>query len=111
MNQYYAVVDLRSEGNTALLSIIKPSLDAIPGTAYTVVIYTHILSNMGERRMDYISVQQASGKWGISERRIQKLCEEKRIDGVLRFGRSWMIPKGADKPADARNRWRKDRGR
>ena len=54
MNQYYAVVDLRSEGNTALLSIIKPSLDAIPGTAYTVVIYTHILSNMGERRMDYI---------------------------------------------------------
>ena len=61
--------------------------------------------------MDYILVQQASGKWGISERRIQKLCEEKRIDGVLRFGRSWMIPKDADKPADARKTWRKDRGR
>ena len=25
---------------------------------------------------DYISVQQAAEKWGISERRIQKLCEE-----------------------------------
>ena len=69
------------------------------------------MSNCGVCGMDYITVRQTVEKWGISERRIQKLCEEKRIDGVLRFGRSWMIPKGADKPADARNRWRKDRGR
>ena len=34
---------------------------------------------------DYISVQQAAEKWGISERRIQKLCEENRIEGALRF--------------------------
>lgn len=26
--------------------------------------------------MNYISVKAASEKWGISERRIQKLCEE-----------------------------------
>ena len=36
--------------------------------------------------MDYISVKQATEKWKISERRIQKLCECGRIDGVLRFG-------------------------
>ncbi|WP_440189150.1 hypothetical protein [Anaerocolumna jejuensis] len=35
--------------------------------------------------LDYISVEQASEKWGISKRRIQKLCEENRIDGVIRF--------------------------
>ena len=49
---------------------------------------------------DYISVQQAAEKWGISERRIQKLCEENRIEGALRFGHAWAIPKDAEKPAD-----------
>ncbi|MEG0050213.1 MAG: DNA-binding protein, partial [Clostridia bacterium] len=52
--------------------------------------------------MDYISVKEASVKWGISERRIQILCGENRIPGVLRFGRAIMIPKDAMKPADAR---------
>lgn len=52
--------------------------------------------------MDYISVKAASEKWGISERRIQKLCEENRIEGIEKFGRAWMIPKGAVKPVDGR---------
>lgn len=52
--------------------------------------------------MDYISVRAASEKWGISERRIQKLCEENRIDGTLKFGRAWMIPKDTEKPIDRR---------
>lgn len=55
---------------------------------------------------DYISVQQAAEKWGISERRIQKLCEEKRIEGALRFGHAWAIPKDAEKPADLRKKRR-----
>lgn len=54
--------------------------------------------------MDYISVREASAKWAISERRVQKLCEGGRIDGVLRFGRSWMIPKDAEKPRYSRRR-------
>ena len=52
--------------------------------------------------MDYISTKEASEKWGISERRIQKLCEENRIDGAIRFSRVWAIPKDAEKPVDAR---------
>lgn len=52
--------------------------------------------------LDYISVHDAANKWDISERRIQKLCEENRIEGVIRFGRSWAIPKDAEKPADGR---------
>ena len=38
--------------------------------------------------MEFISVKEASQLWDISERWVQKLCEEKRIDGVQRFGRS-----------------------
>ena len=54
--------------------------------------------------LDYISVERASEKLRISKRRIQKPCEENRINGVIRFGRSWAIPKDAEKPADARKK-------
>ena len=52
--------------------------------------------------MDYITVREAAVKWDISQRRVQKLCEQGRIQGVLRFGKSWMIPSDAKKPADPR---------
>lgn len=52
--------------------------------------------------MDYITPKEASQKWGITERRIQKLCEEGRIDGIVRFSKVWAIPKDAPKPADGR---------
>lgn len=47
---------------------------------------------------DYMTVQEAATKWGISERRIQ----ENRILGVVRLSRVWLIPKDAEKPADGR---------
>ena len=52
--------------------------------------------------MDYMTISEASEKWGISRRRIQVLCTEGRIDGVVKFGRQWAIPENADKPSDAR---------
>lgn len=52
--------------------------------------------------MEYISTLEAAKKWGISERRVQKLCEENRIPGVVRFSRMWLIPKDAEKPTDRR---------
>ena len=52
--------------------------------------------------MDYISTKEAAEKWGISERRIQKLCEDNRIDRAIRFSRVWAIPKDAEKPIDGR---------
>jgi hypothetical protein len=55
-----------------------------------------------EYTVDYITPKEASQKWGVSERRIQKLCEEGRIDGVVRFGKMWAIPKDAEKPTDRR---------
>lgn len=44
--------------------------------------------------MDYISLQDASIKWAISERRIQKLCKENRVDGAVWFGRAWAHEQG-----------------
>lgn len=60
--------------------------------------------------MDYISAPEAAKKWGISERRVQKLCEENRIPGVVRFSRMWMIPNDAKKPVDGRLRGQRQRG-
>lgn len=54
--------------------------------------------------MDYISAPEAAKKWGISERRLQKLCGENRITGVMRFSRMWLIPKDAKKPQDPRKK-------
>ncbi len=44
---------------------------------------------------EYISAPEAAEKWGISERRVQKLCEENRIPGVAKFSSMWLIPKDA----------------
>ena len=54
------------------------------------------------KMLEYISAPEAAKKWGISERRVQKLCEEKRISGVAKFSSMWLIPMDAEKPTDAR---------
>jgi hypothetical protein len=52
--------------------------------------------------MEDMTIQQASAKWDISERRIQVLCASGRIRGAHKFGRQWAIPADAPKPDDAR---------
>ena len=52
--------------------------------------------------MEYMSAPQAAEKWGISARRVQKLCEDNRIPGAVKFSRVWLIPKDAEKPVDGR---------
>lgn len=54
--------------------------------------------------MQRITAQQASEKWGISLRRVQDLCCRGRIPGAERFGKNWMVPADAGRPADARRR-------
>ncbi|MDR1532289.1 MAG: helix-turn-helix domain-containing protein [Clostridiales bacterium] len=54
--------------------------------------------------MDYVSTKEMANRWGISERRVQILCESERIEGVFRLGKSWAIPASADKPNDARKK-------
>ncbi len=53
--------------------------------------------------MEYMTVKQASERWGISDRRVRVLCAEGRIEGVIQKGRSYLIPKDALKPIDGRS--------
>ena len=60
----------------------------------------------------YISIREASYRWGVSERRGNQNCAEGRIPGASRFGRSWAIPENAEKPPDPRfQEQRRDSGR
>lgn len=52
--------------------------------------------------MTYLSIAQTADRWGISPRRIQVLCREKRVAGAVRIGHAWAIPDNEPKPADAR---------
>lgn len=54
--------------------------------------------------LEFISAPEAAKKWGISERRVQKLYEDNRIPGVAKFSRLWLIQKDAEKPVDARTK-------
>ena len=52
--------------------------------------------------MEYITIKEASDKWGLSVRRVQSLCSEDQIDGAIRFSGVWAIPSMAQKPVDHR---------
>ena len=52
--------------------------------------------------MEYMSAREAANLWGISKRRVQKLCSQGRIEGAIKVGIVWAIPKEAKKPSDAR---------
>lgn len=52
----------------------------------------------------YLSAQDISTIWGITKRRVQSLCVNNRIPGVIRIGNMWAIPADAIKPRDARVR-------
>lgn len=70
--------------------------------------YTDSVQRKDGRIMEYMSAPQAAEKWGISERRVQILCSQNRIPGASKLGYMWLIPKGAQKPADKRYKGRKN---
>ena len=52
--------------------------------------------------MDYITIKEASDKWGLSVRRVQSLCNDGMVDGAIRFSDVWAIPNIAQRPIDHR---------
>lgn len=52
----------------------------------------------------YISVCEVSYKWNVLEPGVNQYCQEGRIAGLSRFGKSWCIPEdeGAHRPAKRR---------
>lgn len=55
-------------------------------------------------KTEMITVQQTAKKWNMSVRGVQNLCKLGKIAGVVRFGKNWMIPADAQKPADKRHK-------
>lgn len=52
--------------------------------------------------MDYMTLKQASEKWGVSPRMINYYCSAGRIEGAVKMGTVWLIPNEAEKPTDKR---------
>ena len=49
-------------------------------------------------RVKYISVEEASQNWQLSERSVRNYCAQGRVEGALLEGKSWKIPSTAEKP-------------
>lgn len=49
-----------------------------------------------------MSAKDAAEKWGISQRRVEKLCAENRIANATMVANTWVIPSDSQKPIDAR---------
>jgi len=54
--------------------------------------------------MDYMTLKEASEKWGVTPRRINYYCASERIPGAVKMAGVWLIPKDAKKPADGRRK-------
>ena len=53
---------------------------------------------------DYMTITEASERWGISQRQVQHLCTLGSVEGAVKFGRAWMIPRATKKPVDGRTK-------
>ena len=52
--------------------------------------------------MDYITVKEASKKWGVTPRRVDYYCAGGRILGAVKMAGVWLLPKTAEKPMEDR---------
>lgn len=49
-------------------------------------------------RMKFMTASQAAEKRNISQRRVQVLCAQDRIEGAFKLGVNWAIPGKTKKP-------------
>ncbi len=54
--------------------------------------------------MDYLSIHQASEKWGTSTSRIEIICSQNLSSGTTTICYAWVMPPNAVKPIDARTK-------
>ena len=58
--------------------------------------------------MDYMTLKEASEKWGILSRQVNYSCVEDRIPGAVKIAGVWLIPKDAEKAIDERRKVDRD---
>ena len=54
--------------------------------------------------MDYMTTIEASKLWNITIRQVQSKCDNGKVEGIIRIGRMWLIPKTTHKPIDGRTK-------
>ncbi len=54
--------------------------------------------------MDFMTIQEAAKRWGVSTRAIAYHVVAGRIEGAVKRGNLWLIPQDAYKPPDGRKR-------
>ncbi len=57
--------------------------------------------------MKYLTVKETALRWGVSERTVNSLCTQGRVDGATKHGNIWAIPQDAIKPEDPRRERKK----
>ena len=95
-----------------LLFSVKTRAGLIATTLYTSLkrgmlnrdMWTTDLKEDTGMELDWLTPKQAAELWGITECQAQALCAERRISGVRKLGRAWLIPKDSPKPADCRTK-------
>lgn len=58
--------------------------------------------------MKYLTTKEVASKWNVNDRRVRVLCEEGRVNGAFKVGKTWMIAEDASKPYDARKSIKKE---
>ena len=51
-----------------------------------------------------MTASEAAKLWSITPRRVQILCDKGKVQGAVRMGRTWIIPRGTPKPIDGRTK-------
>lgn len=52
--------------------------------------------------MEFFTTKEISEQWNISARRVAILCEDGRLEGAVKKGKTWLIPSDVRKPEDGR---------
>jgi len=57
---------------------------------------------LNSEKSKYITIAEYAEKHGRSFGAVSKMCRNKRIPGLIKKGRNWLIPEDAPYPSDAR---------
>ena len=50
--------------------------------------------------MEYLTNVEMSKRWNNLSRRIRMLCDDERIEGAIKKGKTWLILVNTEKPSD-----------
>gem|GEM_PF-482834 len=67
-------------------------------TTETINIYYGVII------IEYLTTAEISAKWNVSSRTVASYCENQKIAGAIKKGKTWLIPVNAEKPIDKRKR-------